>query len=57
MKLDELSPGATISAGNCPTVGAGGLISAGGYGTLTRKHGLTADGIISAKLIDYNGTI
>ncbi|KAK7362949.1 hypothetical protein VNO77_05074 [Canavalia gladiata] len=41
----------------CPTVGAGGHFSGGGYGNLMRKYGLSVDNIIDAKLVDVNGNI
>ncbi|KAJ6980425.1 berberine bridge enzyme-like 17 [Populus alba x Populus x berolinensis] len=44
-------------AGVCPTVGAGGHISGGGYGTLMRKYGLSVDNVIDAKVVDVNGNI
>ncbi|CAL2252482.1 unnamed protein product [Prunus armeniaca] len=44
-------------AGLCPTVGIGGHFSGGGFGTLMRKHGLAADNVIDARLIDVNGRI
>ncbi|KAL3616785.1 hypothetical protein CASFOL_039179 [Castilleja foliolosa] len=47
----------TFPAGVCPTVGVGGHFSGGGYGMLSRKHGLASDHIIDAKLIDANGKI
>ncbi|KAI7754289.1 hypothetical protein M8C21_024805 [Ambrosia artemisiifolia] len=44
-------------AGACPTVGAGGHISGGGYGTMIRKYGLTVDHVIDAKIVDVNGEV
>nr|XP_043620533.1 berberine bridge enzyme-like 21 [Erigeron canadensis] len=44
-------------AGACPTVGAGGHISAGGYGNMIRKYGLTVDHVIDAKIVNVNGTL
>ncbi|KAK4718983.1 hypothetical protein R3W88_017321 [Solanum pinnatisectum] len=51
--------GSTIGfpAGVCPTVGVGGHFSGGGYGTMMRKYGLSADNIVDARLVDANGTI
>ncbi|KAM0019917.1 putative tetrahydroberberine oxidase [Helianthus debilis subsp. tardiflorus] len=44
-------------AGVCPTVGVGGHLSGGGYGTMLRKYGLSVDHIIDAKIVDVNGRI
>uniref|UniRef100_A0A803MUG5 FAD-binding PCMH-type domain-containing protein n=1 Tax=Chenopodium quinoa TaxID=63459 RepID=A0A803MUG5_CHEQI len=44
-------------AGVCPTVGAGGHITGGGYGNLMRKYGLTSDNLVDAKVVDVNGRI
>ena len=38
----------------CPTMGVGGHFGGGGYGNMMRKHGLTVDQIIDAKIIDVN---
>lgn len=44
-------------AGLCPSVGIGGHISGGGFGTMVRKHGLAADQVIDAFLVDVNGKL
>lgn len=44
-------------AGSCPTVGIGGHFSGGGFGTIFRKHGLAADHVIDAQMVDVNGNI
>ncbi|KAG7595419.1 FAD-binding type PCMH-like superfamily [Arabidopsis suecica] len=44
-------------AGVCPTVGAGGHISGGGYGNMIRKYGLSVDYVTDAKIVDVNGRI
>ncbi|CAA3033799.1 berberine bridge enzyme-like 21 [Olea europaea var. sylvestris] len=43
--------------GVCPTVGVGGHISGGGYGNMLRKHGLTVDHLIDAKIVDATGRV
>lgn len=44
-------------AGVCPTVGAGGHFTGGGYGNLMRKYGLSVDNIVDALIVDVNGRI
>ncbi|XP_027916356.1 berberine bridge enzyme-like 21 [Vigna unguiculata] len=44
-------------AGACPTVGVGGHLSGGGYGNMMRKHGLSVDHILDAKIVDVKGRI
>ncbi|XP_071727457.1 berberine bridge enzyme-like 21 [Rutidosis leptorrhynchoides] len=44
-------------AGVCPTVGVGGHVSGGGYGTMIRKYGLSVDQVIDARIVDVNGRI
>ncbi|CAA7037792.1 unnamed protein product [Microthlaspi erraticum] len=44
-------------AGVCPTVGAGGHISGGGYGNMIRKYGLSVDYVTDAKFVDVNGRL
>ncbi|KAE8683140.1 Reticuline oxidase-like protein [Hibiscus syriacus] len=44
-------------AGVCPTVGVGGHFSGGGYGNMMRKHGLSVDNVVDAKLVDVGGNV
>lgn len=46
--------GATIPGGTCYSVGAGGHISGGGYGLLSRLHGLTADWLSAVDILTVN---
>jgi hypothetical protein len=43
--------GVTIPAGTCGTVGAGGHISGGGYGLLSRLHGLSCDWLTAVDIV------
>ncbi|GGH06130.1 FAD-dependent oxidoreductase [Silvibacterium dinghuense] len=43
--------GVTLPAGSCYTVGAGGHISGGGYGVLSRLHGLSSDWLSAADML------
>ncbi|GMJ06536.1 hypothetical protein like AT4G20820 [Hibiscus trionum] len=44
-------------AGIGHTIGIGGHLSGGGYGSIFRKYGLAADNVIDARLIDVRGRI
>lgn len=46
-----------FSAGSCPTVGSGGHIAGGGFGLLSRKHGLAADNVVDAVLVAPDGRV
>ncbi|WP_199181251.1 FAD-binding protein [Chromobacterium alticapitis] len=43
--------GKTIPGGSCYSVGAGGHISGGGYGLLSRMHGLTVDWLSAVDIL------
>ncbi|HTW85192.1 MAG TPA: FAD-binding oxidoreductase [Candidatus Sulfotelmatobacter sp.] len=43
--------GVTIPGGSCYSVGAGGHVCGGGYGLLSRKHGLTVDHLIAVEVV------
>ncbi|CAN8231243.1 unnamed protein product [Cochlearia groenlandica] len=56
-KIAEASETLAFPAGVCHTVGMGGHFSGGGYGNLMRKHGISVDHIVDARLVDVNGKI
>ncbi len=46
----------TLPAGSCYSVGAGGHITGGGYGLLSRLHGLTVDHLHAVDIVTWNAT-
>ncbi|NUR60956.1 MAG: FAD-binding protein [Catenulispora sp.] len=44
----------TLPAGSCYSVGAGGHITGGGYGLLSRLHGLTVDHLTAVDIVTWN---
>nr|DAD19241.1 TPA_asm: hypothetical protein HUJ06_020704 [Nelumbo nucifera] len=56
-KIAEKSRIHGFPSGFCPSVAAAGHFSGGGYGTLMRKFGLSADNIVDAYLVDVRGRI
>ncbi|WP_131766948.1 FAD-binding oxidoreductase [Candidatus Protofrankia californiensis] len=51
--------GVTIPGGFCYSVGAGGHVSGGGFGLLSRAHGLTVDHLygVEVVVVDANGSV
>ncbi|MEV7782526.1 FAD-binding protein [Kitasatospora sp. NPDC088351] len=47
--------GVTLPAGSCYSVGAGGHICGGGYGVLSRRHGLTVDHLVQVDVVTVRG--
>ncbi|CAI9107376.1 OLC1v1006714C1 [Oldenlandia corymbosa var. corymbosa] len=51
------SPVHGFPAGTAPVVGVGGHFSGGGNSYLNRKHGLSADNVVDAIVVDFRGRI
>ncbi|WP_284753214.1 FAD-binding protein [Arthrobacter sp. efr-133-R2A-120] len=51
--------GVYAPAGNCPTVGAGGHIAGGGYGSMNRRDGLVVDHLLAVESVHVqaDGTV
>ena len=49
--------GKTLPAGSCYSVGAGGHVTAGGYGLLSRLHGLTIDLLTAVDIVTWDAAI
>ncbi|MFH9352972.1 FAD-binding oxidoreductase [Kitasatospora sp. NPDC017646] len=45
----------TLPAGSCYSVGAGGHICGGGFGVLSRRHGLTVDHLVQVDVVTVRG--
>ncbi|XP_047957803.1 berberine bridge enzyme-like 21 [Salvia hispanica] len=56
-RISEKSKLHAFPAGICPTVGVGGHVSGAGYGNLLRKHGLTVDHVVDARIAVADGRI
>jgi FAD/FMN-containing dehydrogenase len=49
--------GLALSTGDTHSVGMGGLTTGGGIGYLVRKHGLTIDNLLSARIVTADGHV
>jgi hypothetical protein len=49
--------GVSVPAGSCPTVGISGLTLGGGIGVVCRRHGLTSDSVVSARVVTADSQV
>ncbi len=58
MVAEQIGPhGWSMTSGDFPDVGVGGIVTVGGIGLLARKYGLTIDNVVAADIVTADGTL
>ncbi|KAJ9551278.1 hypothetical protein OSB04_015323 [Centaurea solstitialis] len=56
-RVAEKSNTHAVATGLCTSLGVGGHVTGGAYGTMLRKYGLTVDNALDAKIVNADGQI
>lgn len=49
--------GRYVQGGGCATVGVGGLVQSGGFGSFSKTYGTAAAGLLEAEVVTADGTV
>lgn len=55
-KQTYLGYGVVVPGGTCPTVGMGGYVQGGGFGSLSRQYGLVVDHLYGVEVVTVNAS-
>ncbi|KAL3632353.1 hypothetical protein CASFOL_025337 [Castilleja foliolosa] len=56
-KISQVSKNLAFPAGLCSSLGIGGHLTGGAYGSMMRKFGLGADNVLDVRMVDYRGLV
>ncbi|KAL3632352.1 hypothetical protein CASFOL_025336 [Castilleja foliolosa] len=56
-KMSQVSKNLAFPAGLCSSLGIGGHLTGGAYGSMMREFGLGADNVLDVRMVDYRGLV